>query len=86
MLKKGHLLKLYRDGYLEEGEFEGEMAAVELALYALDAPVVGDLWFEDVIAAPHVRSSCQRFVSSRKGRNKFRTSKQCVVSFVYLSK
>ncbi len=51
--KKERLLKLYCDGYLDETAFEGEMAAITLALEALSAPVIGDLRLEEVIAAGH---------------------------------
>ncbi len=36
-LKRGCILKQHR-GYIDDGEFEGEMAAVELALKALEVP------------------------------------------------
>jgi hypothetical protein len=33
-------LKLYKEGYIDEEEFQGEMAAAELALKQLDTPEV----------------------------------------------
>lgn len=35
-LKRGRVLKQHREGYIDDEEFEGEMAAVELALHALE--------------------------------------------------
>jgi site-specific DNA recombinase len=49
--KRKRLLKLYRDGYLEDKEFSSEMATVELALQALEAPVGDTVSVEEVLAA-----------------------------------
>ena len=37
-LKRGRILKQHREGYIEDEEMEAEMAAVELALSALEVP------------------------------------------------
>jgi site-specific DNA recombinase len=50
-LKKSRTIKLYKEGYIEEEEFQGEMAAVELALQQLDAPEVDGVTYEEVIEA-----------------------------------
>ena len=50
-LKKSRTLKLYREGYIEEEEFQGEMAAVALALKQLDAPEVDGITYDEVIEA-----------------------------------
>jgi DNA invertase Pin-like site-specific DNA recombinase len=50
-LKRGRILKQHRDGYIDDEEFEGEMAAVELSLRLLDAPEVNGIRLEDVIEA-----------------------------------
>jgi site-specific DNA recombinase len=50
-LKKSRTIKLYKEGYIEEEEFQGEMAAVELALKQLDAPEVDGITYDEVIEA-----------------------------------
>jgi DNA invertase Pin-like site-specific DNA recombinase len=50
-LKKARTIKLYREGYIEEEEFQGEMAAVELAIKQLDAPEVDGVTYDEVIEA-----------------------------------
>jgi len=50
-LKKSRTIKLYKEGYIEEEEFQGEMAAVELALKQLDAPEVEGITYGEVIEA-----------------------------------
>jgi site-specific DNA recombinase len=50
-LKRGRILKQHREGYIEDEEFEGEMAAVDLALRALEVPEIDGLRLEEVIAA-----------------------------------
>ncbi len=50
-LKKSRSIKLYKEGYIEEEEFQGEMAAVELALKQLDAPEVDGITYDEVIEA-----------------------------------
>lgn len=50
-LKRGRLLKQHRDGYIDDEEFEGEIAAIDLALRNLAAPEVDGIHLEDVIAA-----------------------------------
>lgn len=50
-LKRGRVLKQHREGYIDDDEFAGEMAAVELALRALEAPEIDGLSIDDVIEA-----------------------------------
>ncbi len=50
-LKRGRILKQHREGYIDDEEFHGEMAAVELALRGLDVPEIDGLRLEDVIEA-----------------------------------
>jgi hypothetical protein len=50
-LKKVRTIKLYKEGYIEEAEFQGEMAAVELAIRKLDIPEVDGVTYDDVIEA-----------------------------------
>jgi DNA invertase Pin-like site-specific DNA recombinase len=50
-LKKSRTLKVYREGYIDEEEFQAEMAAVELALKQLDAPEVDGVTYDEVIEA-----------------------------------
>jgi site-specific DNA recombinase len=50
-LKKSRTIKLYKEGYIDEEEFQGEMAAVELALKQLDAPEVDGVTYDEVIEA-----------------------------------
>jgi site-specific DNA recombinase len=50
-LKKTRVLKQHREGYIDDEEFQGEMAAVELALRALDMPEVGGVRLDEVIEA-----------------------------------
>ena len=50
-LKRGRILKQHREGYIDDDEFAGEMAAVELALRRLDVPEVNGVRLEDVLAA-----------------------------------
>lgn len=50
-LKKNRLLKQHREGYIEDEEFEGEMAAITLALKKLDVPDVGGITYDEVIEA-----------------------------------
>src|SRR5258708_33433355 len=45
------MLKQHREGYIDDEEFEGEMAAVELALHALEVPELDGISLDDVIAA-----------------------------------
>ena len=49
-LKRSRVLKQHREGYIDD-EFQGEMAAVELALRQLEAPEVDGVKREEVIAA-----------------------------------
>src|SRR6266566_9601176 len=39
-LKRGRLLKQHREGYIDDEEFEGEVAAIDLTLRSLEAPEV----------------------------------------------
>ncbi len=50
-LKRGRILKQHREGYIDDEEFEGEMAAVELALRALEVPEINGVRLDDVIEA-----------------------------------
>ncbi len=50
-LKKVRTIKLYKEGYIEEAEFQGEMAAVELAIRKLDVPEVGGVTYDEVVEA-----------------------------------
>ncbi len=50
-LKRVRVLKQHREGYIDDEEFEGEMAAVELALRQLDVPEVNGVRYEDVVEA-----------------------------------
>ncbi len=50
-LKRSRILKQHREGYIDDREFESEMAAVELALRSLESPVVGGVKIEEVLAA-----------------------------------
>ncbi len=50
-LKKSRTIKLYKEGYIDEEEFQGEMAAAELALKQLDAPEVDGVTYNEVIEA-----------------------------------
>src|SRR5260370_38257995 len=50
-LKRTRILKQYREGYIDDDEFYGEIAAVELALHQLQTPEVNGVKFDDVIAA-----------------------------------
>jgi site-specific DNA recombinase len=50
-LKKVCTIKLYKEGYIEEAEFQGEMAAVELAIRKLDVPEVGGVTYDEVVEA-----------------------------------
>jgi site-specific DNA recombinase len=50
-LKRTRVLKQYREGYIDDEEFQGEMAAVELMLRQLEVPEVNGLRLDDVIEA-----------------------------------
>ena len=50
-LKKVRTIKLYKEGYIEDAEFQGEMAAVELAIRKLDVPEVGGVTYDEVVEA-----------------------------------
>ncbi len=50
-LKKVRSVKLYKEGYIDDEEFQGEMAAVELALKQIDAPEVDRVTYDEVIEA-----------------------------------
>ncbi len=50
-LKKIRTLKQHREGYIEDEEFEGEMAAIALALKKLDIPEVDGVTYDEVIEA-----------------------------------
>jgi site-specific DNA recombinase len=50
-LKKVRTIKLYKEGYIEDAEFQGEMAAVELAIRKLNIPEVDGVTYDEVIEA-----------------------------------
>ncbi len=50
-LKRTRILKQHREGYIDDEEFHGEMAAVELALHQLQTPEVNGVRLDDVLAA-----------------------------------
>ena len=50
-LKRTRILKQHREGYIDDDEFHGEIAAVELALHQLQTPEVNGVKFGDVIQA-----------------------------------
>ncbi|GCE05952.1 hypothetical protein KDAU_32810 [Dictyobacter aurantiacus] len=50
-LKKIRTLKQHREGYIEDEGFEGEMAAIALALKKLDVPEVNGVTYDEVIEA-----------------------------------
>ncbi len=50
-LKKSRILKQHREGYIDDEEFQGELAAVELALKQLDAPEVEGITYDEVVEA-----------------------------------
>ncbi len=50
-LKRARVLKQHREGYIDDEEMEGELAAVELALRELAAQEEGGVKLDEVIAA-----------------------------------
>lgn len=50
-LKRTHILKQHRDGYIDDTELQAEMAAVELALHGVDVPEMDGLRLDDIIEA-----------------------------------
>lgn len=50
-LKRARILKQHREGYIDDEEMEGELAAVELALRELAAPEADGVRLDEVIAA-----------------------------------
>lgn len=50
-LKKVRTLKQHREGYIDDEEFNGEMAAIALALKKLDVPEVDGVTYDEVIEA-----------------------------------
>ncbi len=50
-LKRGRLLKQHREGYIDDQEFEGEIAAIDLILRDMAAPEVDGVHLEDILAA-----------------------------------
>ncbi len=50
-LKRSRILKQHREGYIDDEEFQGEMAAVVLTLKQLDAPEVDGITYDEVIEA-----------------------------------
>ena len=50
-LKHSRILKQYREGYIDDEEFQTEIAAVKLLLYKLEAPEVDSVKYDDVVAA-----------------------------------
>ncbi len=67
-LKKSRTIKLYKEGYIDEEEFQGEMAAVELALKQLDAPEVDGVTYGEVIEAGEHLPRARREPHSGKRR------------------
>ncbi len=50
-LKRARILKQHRDGYIDDAELYGEIAAIELALRDLESPEVDGVKLDEVIAA-----------------------------------
>jgi len=50
-LKRARILKQHRDGYIDDAEMAAEIASVELLLRRLEAPEVGGVRLDQVIAA-----------------------------------
>ena len=50
-LKRTRVLKQHRDGYIDDAELHGEIAAIELALRDLESPEVDGVKLDEVIAA-----------------------------------
>jgi len=50
-LKRSRILKQHRDGYIDDEEMQGELAAVELALRGLESPDINGVKLDEVIAA-----------------------------------
>jgi site-specific DNA recombinase len=50
-LKKARLVKLYKEGFIDEKEFQGEMAAVDLTLRELETPEMNGIRLDQVLAA-----------------------------------
>ncbi|GAC1433472.1 MAG: hypothetical protein NVSMB54_31090 [Ktedonobacteraceae bacterium] len=50
-LKRGRILKQHREGYIDDEEMQGELAAVELTLRDLELPDVDGVKLDEVIAA-----------------------------------
>jgi site-specific DNA recombinase len=50
-LKKSRTVKLYREGYIDDTEFQVEMASVELLLIELESPHLNGVRLEEVVAA-----------------------------------
>lgn len=48
--KRTRVLKQYREGHIDDKEYDSEMASVELALRRLDTPEIGGIKIEDVLA------------------------------------
>jgi hypothetical protein len=49
--RRSRTLKQHRDGYIDDIEFQAEMAAIELALRELDVPQMDGLKLDDIITA-----------------------------------
>jgi DNA invertase Pin-like site-specific DNA recombinase len=50
-LKRGRLLKQHREGYIDDEEFEGEIAAIDLTLRNLATPEADGVQLEGILAA-----------------------------------
>ena len=50
-LKHSRTIKLYKDGYLTDEEFQGEIAAIELAIRELESPDMNGIKLDEVLAA-----------------------------------
>ncbi len=50
-LKKSRTVKLYREGYIDDREFQTEIASVELLLKELESPHLNGVQYNEVVAA-----------------------------------
>jgi site-specific DNA recombinase len=50
-LKRTRILRQYREGYLDDIEYQSELAAVELALHSIEMPEMNGVKLDDIIAA-----------------------------------
>ncbi|WP_416224254.1 recombinase family protein [Thermogemmatispora sp.] len=68
--KRARLVKLYSEGYLSERDFEAEVAAVDLALYQLEQPVLAGMSWEEIQQAaaqlPQIRHLWERATTEER--------------------